>query len=277
MDGVDARISVRLEINALLYALRAEGEKRLAPVHDILSIRAERHRHITEANRNGEASVEIAEGTAVYTQVMMGWASLEDRLAFIEKYKNMGIVNSMRMFGYHTGALYGLLLDELGISWRYDLDWDSDLSAILKEAIGFTQIIPFYEINLEHYGYSEIRLAEEAWVTEYENLIKKAHDALYGPLLLLCTQGDFHFFDDMGLMTLYVQDLEMYSHEVFDYGQEDVHLLSSAYIDDDGNTAILEDLIFYGNFVAVHDFSQLPPTNAHFHNIWLIEYNVVDG
>jgi len=252
MDGLDARINVRLELNALLYALRTTGEDQLAAVQDALSIRAERHR-LNEGVAEGESSIEILEGTAVYTDAMLGFDNLHDRLTFIEDFIDSMATETMRGFGYYTGALYALLLDEFGVDWRSGLSWECDLTAMLKEAIGFTEATPFSEIDVERYGYSELRPAEEAWIAENERVIQRAQDALSGPLLLIYALGEFNYFDDEAeIEVLYLQEFELYASDAFDYGDEDIHLLDH-----------FERTVFYGNFTYTTYFGKLELTGGH--------------
>ena len=77
MDELNARISVMLEMNALLAALGATGDDRLLAVHDALSIRAERRRD-NPGIATGENAFEINEGTAVYTDTRMTLRDMAD-------------------------------------------------------------------------------------------------------------------------------------------------------------------------------------------------------
>ena len=249
MDGLDARISVRLEINALLYALSATGEQRILAAHDAISIRAERRRLNPSADE-GENIDEMVEGTAVYTEAVLARDNLADRIALVQKYMYADMGNTMRRFGYHTGALYGFLLDELGVDWRQGLRFDSDLGELLKNALGFSEVVPFNEIDLERYGYSEIRPIEEAWVAEYLRMKQAAHDALSGPLLFLNALGEFLEAED--ILVLFLQDLELYSADEFDYGTEDVFPLSPD-----------EQTIFFGDFIYVSDIGELEVTGGY--------------
>ena len=59
-------------------------------------------------------------------------------------------------YGYYAGILYGVLLDDFGVSWRPYIDRNTDLRLMLQEAVGITEMISLDEIDLEPYGYSEI-------------------------------------------------------------------------------------------------------------------------
>ena len=58
-------------------------------------------------------------------------------------------------YGYLAGTLYGMLLDDFDVDWRPYVERDTDLGLMLQEALGIPEMIPFDEIDLERYGYSE--------------------------------------------------------------------------------------------------------------------------
>jgi len=259
MNNLDARINVRLEINALLHALHTTGAERTVAVHNALSIRAERHRLYPEATWH-ENNFEMVEGTASYTEAVLGRDNLDDRLVLIEMYMDKDGDDIPITFGYHTGALYALLLDEFSIDWREGLSWETDLAALLKDGIGLTETIPFDEINVEHYGYSEIRPLEETWIAENERLIQEARDALSGPLLLIDAEGEFNYFDAEAadIRVIHLDGLELYASDEFDYGQEEIHLLEFA-------RQPLDQTVFYGNFTYTAHFGKLEFTGGFLH------------
>ena len=157
MDSSYSRLTARLEINALIYALEASGEERLEAIHDALSIRAKR-RYVNAENTGAvESGMEIAEGTAVYTEIRITMRNMKDIIAEIERRLDVHHSDSFISIGYTMGALYGLLLSELGADWKTALRWDSDLSTLLQEAAGITELTPFSELDLEQYGYSQNR------------------------------------------------------------------------------------------------------------------------
>ena len=203
LNNLDARINLRLELNVLLHALRTTGEDRRLAVADALSIRAERHRLYPD-DIQAENLFEASEGTAVYTEAILGRDNLADRIALLEIYRNHEDLSLI--YFYYTGAAYALLLDEFSIEWREGIRWDTDLAEILGEGIGFTEVTPFNEIDIENYGYLEIRSLEEAWVAENERLIGEAEDALSGSLLFLDTEGEFDFFSES--VDIRILDLE---------------------------------------------------------------------
>jgi len=260
MRELDSRVSIRLELNALLTALSATGDERLAAVHDALSIRAER-RFLNTYAIPDENSFEIVEGTAVYTEAVLGRDNLDDRIALVESYMNLDSEHIPDQFGYHSGALYALLLDEFAVDWRNGLSWDCDLSELLKKGIGFTEPIPFNEIDLEQYGYSEIRPLEEAWTAEIERLTQAAWDALSGPLLLIDAMGEFGQEQIEYMRILFLRGNKLHSYEEFDYGDDDVYLL-----DDERH---YENTVFYGDFNYSSHVGELEVTGS-FLMLWRV-------
>jgi len=250
---LDSRISIRLEINALLAALHATTEdERLENVHDALSIRAERRR-LTDMNAAlYEISFELLEGTAVYTEAVLGRNSLNDRIALVERYIAIDSDNVVEQFGYYSGALYALLLDEFAIDWRSGLNWGDDLALLMKNGLGISEVKPIDAVDLERYGYSVIRLFEEEWVAESKRLTQEAQSALSGSLLLIDAMGEFGQGHDEDVRILFLESLNVHAYDEFDYGDDEVFLLG---LSD-------ERTVFYGNFSYTAEFGELEFTDG---------------
>ena len=275
IDKLDNAISVRLELNALQYALRSTGDTRLTAVQDALSIRAKRQEANDGAQRS-EAYLEILEGVTVYNDAMLNFDNLDDRLTFIENFIDSAVSagGQLSSFGYYSGAMYALLLDEFGVNWRNNLAWEADLAAILIEALNF-ELIPFDEIELERYGYSEIRLFEEAWLIEIDRLAQVAAEALSGPLLLIYAMGEFNYFsDEAEIQSLTLHGTQINNASEFDYGDETITLL----VHRD------EQTVFYGNFTYTTHFGEVELTGGHL-MLWRVMFRhgisaenmVIDG
>ena len=245
MEALDASISGRLEMNALLHALRSTGMERLISIHNALSIRYDRRYNNNELATNGEIWQEILEGTVTYTEVMLLFDNTEDRLKFIER--AMHTTQRVTLFGYWTGALYGLLLDELNVDWRTGLTWHTDLAKLLQDSIDFGGVTPISEIGLERYGYFNIRLVEEARVAEIERMIQEVEEQFSGSLLLINVRGEFVAeIENTGSIRI-GGGLAFPNFDEFDYGYEEIHPMFGqdtfiAYGDFDfiGNWGILE-------------------------------------
>jgi len=178
MNEKDARITVQLEINALIHAFRSTGDERLAAINDALSIRAERRRLFPRAERS-ENLFEFHEGMANYTATrLVGFdryhilASVEHGAAGLRYQSSLGGI-----FGYISGELYGYLLDETGIIWREGLRYGVDLGQLLKGAMEIAYLRPFDEIDLTAYGYEDILAFETQRVLEHEQMLQDLRTA----------------------------------------------------------------------------------------------------
>jgi len=107
--------------------------------------------------------------------------------------KNMiGEYSVRHGFGYASGALYGLLLDEIGADWKPGISYSTDMGVLLRDAAGITEIRPISELDLEIYGYSEI-LADEALRNAKLKYIEESTRNAFsvGPILRIGVAGDF--------------------------------------------------------------------------------------
>src|SRR5690606_33666375 len=105
---------------------------------DALALRAERYRLFPDA-RLDEAALELNEGLAEYTGVMVGNATPQARAAAAlrDLEIHVGDPSFVRSFAYATGPAYGLLLDDFSPGWRGRLgDEPMDLGARLRDATG---------------------------------------------------------------------------------------------------------------------------------------------
>ena len=172
VNEMEARIHIRLEINALLRALRVTGERRYSAVHDALSIRAERRGMFDRAA--DENRLEMVEGLTQYTEVTLNRHTRSAQLAFMEGFA-AGMAHGISLehsFGYVSGALYAFLLNDTGVQWKNSINIDSDLGLILKEAMGISALMPLYEIDLTAYGYAQISQEELAWADARESTLR---------------------------------------------------------------------------------------------------------
>jgi len=189
MNEIEARISIRLEINALITALRRGGDAGLAAINDALAIRAERRRIFDR--KAEENSFELIEGLAHYIE----WSFELERegnvlgTQLIDAYRMYtdGVVrgdNLERMYGYVSGSLYAFLLDEADPSWMQEVTGNSDLGTMLKDAIGITTLPQIDDIDLEQYGYTVIAAQERTWARERDSVIEQIKESLANDPLL---------------------------------------------------------------------------------------------
>lgn len=137
LDTLDGRYLLQLEWRALARALQSDNRvTRQEAAADALAFRAERHRRFPDAQAD-EAALEINEGLAEYTGVMIGNATPQARLdaALHDLRSHVEDPSFVRSFAYATGPAYGMLLDELAPGWRAQLgDKPADLGTRLRDA-----------------------------------------------------------------------------------------------------------------------------------------------
>jgi len=172
----DARVSILLEMNALRQALSTEGEERHRAIHDAISIRAHRRYGRPEVYLS-ENLQELNEGIVTFTHTHLVHGSAEYLLADYSEYWIEAMMESSgmgAMFPYFTGAAYSFLLHDTGVTWRYGLTWDTDLAALLKEAVGIEEFLCFNEIDLERYGYSQLAPVARAFTEHLQRVTEGA-------------------------------------------------------------------------------------------------------
>ena len=158
MNRKENRISIQLEINALLRAMESTGDERVNAAHDALAIRAARRDTRFLAHTTSEDALEFNEGLANYTEVIISGISMEDNLVWLRNSaETIRYQQSLAgAFGYTTGEMYGHLLDYTGIDWRTGLRRRMDLGELLQNALGIETLRTIDEVDLTLYGYEEI-------------------------------------------------------------------------------------------------------------------------
>jgi len=210
-DSARTRTLIRLELGALLRAITSETEtERLSAITDALSIRNERVQRgrLTREDRE----MEIHEGTAYYTDLMLGFNNLDERIHAIEELaENISRLTATYIFG----ALYGFLLDDFSVNWKYGIRYTTNLGDLLQEAAGIEELIPFEELNLEAYGYTEI-VSQETERAEISATRRRSTRESFAeqPVLRISGMGDF---SDYNFEILFMPDLGMiyYGNIVF--------------------------------------------------------------
>lgn len=110
----EARSLLKLEYNALLLALQKNDFKE--HLTDALTFRAYRYFLFPNAF-NLETEIEIFEGLAHYTGLKLSGYSVKD---INDKLKKAS-VGSAQTFAYHTGAIYGFILDKAKKDWKSEI------------------------------------------------------------------------------------------------------------------------------------------------------------
>ena len=166
LEQKDARIWLKMEWLALSKALLTEGEERRMCIEDALCFRAYR-RSLYPDYVTAENAFEIHEGIPQYTGMKLCIdsdslyrAKLDESL---EKY--LAAENLVRSYAYHSGSVYGYLLDQSGHNWRKQLNATSDLGSIVQKM--YETFLPVdiqnqCEIRKNKYSYARIEKEEQA-------------------------------------------------------------------------------------------------------------------
>lgn len=143
LDHREGRIYLRLELAALLEALRA-GRYTRAEEHlrNALIFRRFRHQIYRGAER-AENSLELLEGLATYTgQMMSGRDKWQWREYLIRRLNDFEQTPSyVRTFAYETIPVYGFFLYQKENHWNKAIESESDLTEFFSDAFGMDKRI----------------------------------------------------------------------------------------------------------------------------------------
>ncbi|HVP13926.1 MAG TPA: hypothetical protein VMS88_00200 [Terriglobales bacterium] len=164
LDAPEGRLWMRLEWHALAAAVSSGRAGRRAAIADALAFRAHR-RSLFPAAANEENALELNEGMAEYTGVMIGVKRSGRRAAILDDLARAEQAPSyVRSFAYGSGPAYGWLLDEAAPGWRRDLVATSDLGVLLGAALQPPPALPspdVLESRARRYGLDTLRAVEQ--------------------------------------------------------------------------------------------------------------------
>lgn len=191
LDTYEGRLLLSLELEALKKALKSNNEKeRRKHLSNALGLRAQRHR-LNENSNFEENSLEINEGIAEYTALMLSEKDPKKIASHLVKnidefYQNPTYVRS---FAYQTIPLYGYLLSKEDNNWHKKISRETVLSDFFKKSFAIeVPIGNLYEklaANNE-YNYKALKGKEEAREKQRLAKIKEYKDLfINGPHLLL--------------------------------------------------------------------------------------------
>lgn len=217
LDERDARTWLRLELQALSYALTTSGAVQRAHLRSALAFRAERRRLFPDFAAR-EDSLEIQEGLAEYTGQAV--AAARSTLGPLRHVRAIDAVvrrpSYVRSFAYATGPALGLALDAVAPGWCARVVQERSLSAMLARELerpaareaGFSPAAraasPPDPVTLaEPYGLAAISAAEGARERERIARIAAYTKALVtGPVLRLPADGMNRSFDPNTLFAM---------------------------------------------------------------------------
>jgi hypothetical protein len=165
----DGRLWLRLEARALRRALAVEGAGRSRALGDAIAFRRARRKRFPGSD-SAERALELNEGLAEYTGILVGAGSDAERLSLVDD--RLVALDSMshleRTFAYHTGPAYGRFLDALSPGWRAALSPASDLAFTLESSLPPAgPVRPANAVTrAAKYGYAAVRKDEQSRATK---------------------------------------------------------------------------------------------------------------
>jgi hypothetical protein len=167
LDTAEGRYYLQLEWRALASALRAPDEAgRRAAIAAALAFRAAR-RTAFPGSAASEDALELHEGLAEYTGVVVGQPEPAARIAAAvqDLGARTGDPSFVRSFAYATGPSYGLLLDRYAAGWRGQIARMRSLSEAVAAAV--SGALPDVQRAATAYGGPALLAAEQARATQH--------------------------------------------------------------------------------------------------------------
>jgi hypothetical protein len=207
LDTQEGRIWLRLEFAALATAMEQSGEQRKTAIADALLFRRYRRLLFPSAAKE-ECQMEMHEGLAQYT----GHALCGLPRQQVERQMSMSVNNLttekslVASFAYWSGAAYGMLLDDYGVSWRKGLTSTSDLGQLLAAAAD-VKAQPVDAITAEQraafYDGDEIKTYEISRANTHKDLMERYRKLFVdGATLQLPLQAMQYTYDPNNLFPL---------------------------------------------------------------------------
>jgi hypothetical protein len=195
LDEESGRVWMRLEMRALAEALSQDGKARDQAIRDALAFRERRHALCGAPSAEGERQLELNEGLAEYTGIVLSgfgrpsWAAR----AAVRLEQEQASPTIARSFAYATGPAYGLLLDLKRPGWRKSLHAESSLAFLLAQAMR-TSGTETPESRAGRYGGADLIASErrqaEARQRKVEGFRAKFVE---GPTLVLPVESEFAY------------------------------------------------------------------------------------
>jgi len=156
LDTYDGRLLLKLELQALEEALKSnDNAERLKHIENALTFRNKRQ--TSPDIKNAENSLELNEGLAEYTAIMLSGRNPNELKSHLIENKNEFYLNPtfVRSFAYHTIPIYGYLLSFKKQNWHREIDIDTNLSdyfiknfdIVGDESLPLKQIVKLFEYN----------------------------------------------------------------------------------------------------------------------------------
>ena len=176
LDTYKGRLLLKLELQALKRALTSNnGNSRKLHLKNALTFRHKRQSSIE--NASAENSLEINEGLAEYTSIMLSGRNDKQMIDHLTKNVNQFYENPtfVRSFAYQTIPIYGYLLSKEKNNWQREISKNTNLTEFFTKSfdINPTTERTFEQIAQENdYDYKRINKTEK--IRETERLAKIA-------------------------------------------------------------------------------------------------------
>ncbi|MFA9466442.1 MAG: hypothetical protein ACERKN_19440 [Velocimicrobium sp.] len=198
MDEMNARIYLKLEWEALHKALNSSGAAKKKAIADALTFRYARRKEYNSSK--DENAFEIQEGITEYTAERLVYSTddLMDQILRSDwkRYLNEKETPTfVRSFAYHSGVLYGLLLDECSSDWRQSITYQSDLGELLRQQYAINLSALSSKESEKRYNFKGIYQYEKKRKKKMkETILKYTKKFIDGPVLQInLTNADVSF------------------------------------------------------------------------------------
>jgi hypothetical protein len=180
MDDMMARVFLKMEWRALEIAVNAHPAEKYQPLEDALVFRNYR-RMLYPGSDTMENLFECHEGLAEYTGYRLCSMSNEDFKKHINENHDVywNTASYVRSFAYYSGILYGYLLDQSDVNWRYHMEPGDDLGWMTSVAFNLDvpeDIPSAVELIKNDYGYLQVYNAELERKNEKDRITKLNHE-----------------------------------------------------------------------------------------------------
>ena len=137
LDSYKGRLLLKLELQALEKALNSNDDKsRLKHIRNALIFRRKRHK--TQEVKNAENSLELNEGLAEYTAIMLSGRNEQEMKLHLSQNKDSFYSNPtfVRSFAYQTIPFYGYILSFHNKNWHKEIDSNTNLTDYFIKSFG---------------------------------------------------------------------------------------------------------------------------------------------
>lgn len=164
MDTYDGRFWVKLELEALEAALKANNSKQ-TKTHISHALLFRNKRHQDSLIQNAENELELNEGLAEYTGLMLSGASPAEitEMLIAKKQRFFEAPSFVRSFPYLTIPFYGYLLSKRDPKWQLDITAETNLTAYFMKRfeIPTSALEKNWHVSNKTYDSESIHLMEQ--------------------------------------------------------------------------------------------------------------------